>query len=112
MQLGASLDSRTNDVGISLFDFGHGLCAKGQDMPVGEIPPFNVNGQLVRFNQGCINGVLIAQPATQAGRQFLNHEVESGRPVVVDAGYRKPLHFPGTQLGPVRKRLFAARSAM
>lgn len=112
MKLGASLDSRINDVGISLFDFGHRICAEGQNIPVGEIAPFNVNGQLVKFSQGCINGVLIAQPTTEAGRRFLDQAVESGRPVSIDAGYRRPLHFPGTRLQPVREHLLAARSAM
>ncbi|MDR5815826.1 hypothetical protein QCE62_19755 [Caballeronia sp. LZ033] len=110
--LGANVDSRTNDMTINLFDFGGKICHDGQDEPVSSATPISINGQLVRFISGCINGTRILQPSSARGKKFLNDAVASGQPVVLDEGFNRPLHYPGTNTSAIRGKLRAARDAM
>jgi hypothetical protein len=110
--LGASIDTRTQDVAINIFDTSHDVCKMGDDMPVADATPINIDGRFVKFKSACINGMYIRQPATAAGKQFLNAEVASGRPVTLDSGEGSALHYPGTSLKEVRAKLIGARDAM
>ncbi|WP_175980028.1 hypothetical protein [Caballeronia zhejiangensis] len=112
IRLGANIDSRTNDVAVNLFDFGGKVCHDGEDLPVTDTTPISINGQLVKFKMACINGTRIMQPSSPAGKKFLNAAVASGRPVTLDDGYGRPLHYPGTTLQVVRAKLLSARDAM
>ncbi|MFM0135063.1 hypothetical protein [Caballeronia grimmiae] len=110
--LGANVDSRTNDLAINVFDFGGKLCREGEDQSVSDAMPISINGQMVRFISGCINGTRILQPSSPSGKKFLNDAVASGQPVVLDEGNNRPLHYPGTNLSAVRSKLRAARDAL
>lgn len=110
--LGASIDTRTRDVAINIFDMGGETCKTGEDSPVELATPISIDGKFVKFQSACINGMHISQPLTEVGKHFLNSEVASGRPVTIDTGDGPPLHYPGTSLTAVRAKLIASRDAM
>ncbi|WP_454862497.1 hypothetical protein [Paraburkholderia fungorum] len=110
--LGASIDSRTHDVAINVFDLTGRVCKDGEDSPVQPATPISIDGKFVKFQSACINGMHIVQPATDVGKRFLNSEVASGRSVTIDTGEGPALHYPGTNLAAVRAKLIAARDAM
>ncbi|WP_141755128.1 hypothetical protein [Burkholderia plantarii] len=110
--LGASIDDRTKDMAINIFDLSNDVCKSGEDAPIQDASPININGQFVKFKTVCINGVHILQPASDTGKRFLNTAVISGHPVTVDAGDGVTLHYPGSTIAPVRAKLLSARNAI
>ena len=110
--LGANIDSRTKDVAINILDLSETTCKEGDTSAPRDTTPIKINGQFLKFIQVCINGTGINQPKTDAGKQFLNAAVSSGAPVVVETGTTVPLHYPGTNLAPVKAKLRAAAAAM
>ncbi|WP_174976700.1 hypothetical protein [Burkholderia aenigmatica] len=110
--LGASIDDRTRDMAINIFDFSNQVCKSGEDMPVQDGSPISINRKFVKFKTTCINGTHILQPASETGKKFLNMAVISGHPVTVDAGDGVTLHYPGSTIAPIRTKLLSARNAM
>lgn len=110
--LGANIDTRTHDVTINIFDVSKTRCKAGESSEASNGTPLSINGQYVKVITGCINGTGITQPKTDTGKRFLNAEVASGRPVTLDDGSGHPLHFPASNLGPVKAKLLAVQRAM
>ncbi|WP_186151043.1 hypothetical protein [Burkholderia gladioli] len=110
--LGASIDDRTKDMAINIFDLSNEVCKGGEDTPVQDSSPISINGKFVKFKTVCINGMHILQPASDAGKHFLNTAVISGHPVIVDEGDGIALHYPGSTIAPIRSKLLSARNAM
>lgn len=110
--LSAGIDTRTKDVAINLFDLTGTQCKEGESQESHSATPLKIDGKYVQFMNACINGTVIGQPTTDAGKAFLNGEVASGVAVTIETGLGPVLHYPPANLAAVRAKLMEAKKAM
>lgn len=84
----------------------------GESRGIQPIGPFSINGKMVKMNGFCINHQGVIAPTTQAGKDYLNGLVWSGKPISIDIGDGVKLTYPESDIQGLKKQIKDVNDAM